>query len=87
MIVWSAWIGGLTIGLYGLAQLFFTGVPLGVSSSYGDVCSIGSRQPFFRGGKFGKPNNQRLWFIIGIPLGGLVAVNGDVVHGGHGCLV
>ncbi|MCA9667588.1 MAG: YeeE/YedE family protein [Myxococcales bacterium] len=68
--VWAAWIGGLVIGLYGLAQHFITGTPLGVSSGYSSVCGLASRTSFFRRSS---PNNERLWFIIGIPLGGLVA--------------
>jgi uncharacterized membrane protein YedE/YeeE len=73
VIVWSGWLGGLGVGLYALVQLALFGKPLGVSTGYGSVCSLASTQPFFKSGPYEQRNTWRLWFIIGLPLGGLVA--------------
>ncbi len=73
VIVWSGWVGGLAVGMYALFQLYVTGKPLGVSTGYGNVCSFVSKADFFRQGDYEQPNNWRLWFIIGLPLGGLLA--------------
>ncbi len=73
VIVWSGWIGGLAIGLYALAQLALSGKPLGASTAYGSVCALVSQQSFFRTGSYQERNSWRLWFLVGIPLGGLLA--------------
>ncbi|MCC6750610.1 MAG: YeeE/YedE family protein [Deltaproteobacteria bacterium] len=73
VVVWSGWIGGIGIGLYGLAQLWLSGQPLGVSTGFGNVCALASRRSFFRTGPYADPFNWRLWFLLGIPLGGLLA--------------
>jgi uncharacterized membrane protein YedE/YeeE len=73
VIVWSGWAGGLAVGLYALFQLYVTGKPLGASTGYGNMCSFISKANFFKQGEYENPNNWRLWFIIGLPLGGLLA--------------
>lgn len=73
VIVWSGWIGGIAVGLYALFQLLFTGKLLGVSTAYGNLCSYVSRASFFHKGDYSNPANWRLWFIIGLPLGGIIA--------------
>lgn len=73
VIVWSGWVGGIGIGAYALLQFVVTGHPLGVSTAFGNVCGIVTKTPFFRKGEFSEPLNWRLWFILGIPLGGLIA--------------
>ena len=73
VIVWSGWIGGLAIGLYLLLQWIVSGKTLGASTGYGNLCSYVSNTPFFHEGDFANPNNWRLWFLIGIPLGGFIA--------------
>lgn len=74
VIVWSGWAGGIAVGLYMLAQYWVSGHALGASTGYGNVCALGSRQRFFRTGQFTDPANWRLWFTIGIPFGGLIAL-------------
>ncbi len=74
VIVWPAWLGGLGIGLYLLTQHWASNRPLGCSLSYGSLCALGSRAPYFTSGEFARRDNWRLWFIIGIPLGGFVAL-------------
>lgn len=73
VIVWSGWLGGLAVGLYGLIQLAASGKALGVSTGYGNVCGLACSQPFFHTGSYAKLNNYRIWFMVGIPLGALVA--------------
>lgn len=73
VIVWSGWVGGFALGLYLLFQFMMTGKALGVSTGYGNVCSYVSRIKYFHIGDYVEPNNWRLWFIVGIPLGGLLA--------------
>ena len=74
VVVWQGWVGGLAVGAYMLAQYWLTGRALGASTGYGNVCAIGSRATFFRTGTFSDPYNWRLWFFLGIPLGGLLGV-------------
>lgn len=73
VIVWSGWAGGIGIGLYAVFQLLISGKLLGVSTAYGNVCSYISKAAFFRQGEYSDRANWRLWFIIGLPLGGLIA--------------
>ena len=73
VIVWPGWLGGLAIGLYMLLQHWMTNQPLGCSMSYGNLCGFVSRASYFHRGEFARLNNWRLWFILGIPLGGLGA--------------
>jgi hypothetical protein len=73
VIIWSGWIGGIAIGLYAIFQLVISGKVLGVSTAYGNVCSYISNVSFFKQGEYTDPANWRLWFIIGLPLGGLIA--------------
>jgi len=78
--IWDGWIGGIAVGAYLLVQLILSGKLLGVSTGFGNVCSIVSRNLFFHTGDYETVNNWRLWFILGIPLGGLLAA---VTSGGH----
>ena len=82
VIVWAGWVGGIGVGIYGLVQLYITGKALGVSTGYGNFCSFVSKASFFHEGDYEEPNNWRLWFIIGLPLGGFLAAftsPGDIV--------
>jgi uncharacterized membrane protein YedE/YeeE len=74
VIVWSGWIGGIAVGLYMLVQFVVSGKALGVSTGFGNVCGLASRRPFFRTGKYADRLNWRLWFLVGLPLGGFVAL-------------
>jgi uncharacterized membrane protein YedE/YeeE len=74
LIVWPGWLGGLGIGLYLLAQHWASNRPLGCSLSYGSLCALGSRMPYFTSGEFERRNHWRLWFILGIPFGGFIAL-------------
>ena len=72
VIVWSGWVGGFAIGMYALLQWLISGKALGASTGFGNVCSYFSRAPFFRTGEYQTRNNWRLWFFLGIPMGGLI---------------
>ena len=74
VVVWSGWVGGLAIGAYTLLQFLLSGKALGASTGYGNVCALVSRRPFFRSGEYEDALNWRMWFTLGIPLGGLVAL-------------
>jgi hypothetical protein len=68
---WPFWAGGLAVGVFATVLAWVAGKSLGVSSGFGTLCSLVSGLPAFQK----KPFNERwrLWFLIGIPLGGLVA--------------
>ncbi len=68
---WPWWVAGPAIGLVVILLAWVAGKPLGVSTGYGSLCAIPSRLSFFRGKEFGE--RWRLWFIAGLPLGGVVA--------------
>lgn len=76
--IWPGLVGGLAIGLYSLLQLLVTGRALGCSTGYGNVCGLLSRTPYFHQGVYAETLNWRLWFTLGLPLGGLAAA---VFHG------
>ena len=73
VIIWTGWIGGIAVGLYALAQFWLTNRQLGCSLAYGNVIGFTSRLRYFHQGDFAQLNNWRLWFIVGIPLGGFLA--------------
>ena len=73
-IFWPSWLGGLSIGLFALAQYWITNHQLGCSLGYGHVCGLVSRAEAFHSGELAPADNWRLWFLLGLPLGGLVAV-------------
>jgi hypothetical protein len=68
---WPFWAGGLAIGAFAVALAGLTGKGLGVSSGFGTLCSLVSGLPILRQRPFA--DRWRLWFLIGIPLGGLAA--------------
>lgn len=69
---WPWWIAGPAIGLYVGLLARVTGKALGVSSGIGAVCSACAPEvPYFQ--KKPYTDRWRLWFLAGIPLGGLVA--------------
>lgn len=69
--VWPWWVAGPAIGLVVTLLAWITGKALGVSTGYGSLCAVGSRLPFFRAREYGE--TWRLWFIAGLPIGGLAA--------------
>ncbi len=73
MIIWAGWAGGIAIGLYSLIQLWISNKQLGCSLAYGNFCGMGSRLSYFHIGEFKQLNNWRVWFIVGVPLGGFLA--------------
>lgn len=74
VIVWSGWLGGVAVGLYTLLQFAVSGKALGASTGFGNVCGLVTRREFFHTGVYGEDGAWRLWFTLGIPLGGLIAL-------------
>jgi hypothetical protein len=68
---WPFWAGGIAIGLFVVLFAWITGKALGVSTGYGTLCGRLSALPTFRRKPYADP--WRLWFVAGIPLGGLVS--------------
>ncbi len=77
--IWPGFVGGIAVGLFGLLQLRLTGKALGCSTGFGNLCGLASRTPYFHTGPYANVLGWRLWFTLGLPLGGLLAV---VLHGG-----
>lgn len=75
---WPFWLAGLVIGVLVTLLAWVAGKGFGVSSGYGTVCSLVSASPFFKRRPFNE--RWRLWFLIGLPVGGLVAtlLSGDL---------
>lgn len=70
MQAWPFWLAGGAIGVFVVVMLALTGKVLGVSSGFGTVCgALGSHLELFREGSCAEP--WRLWFTLGMPLGGL----------------
>ncbi len=68
---WPWWLAGPAIGGVVTLVAWVGGKALGVSTGYGVVCALGSRLSFFRAGEYREA--WRLWFIAGLPIGGVVA--------------
>ena len=73
VLVWSGWAGGAAIGLYMHVQLLVTGKPLGATTAYANLCGLITRHGYFREGEYGASGGWRLLFLLGLPLGGLIA--------------
>jgi hypothetical protein len=73
LIIWSGWVAGAAIGMYLLLQFWLTGKALGCSTGYGNFCGLLTKTSYFRRGEYAKLNNWRLWFALGLPLGGFIA--------------
>lgn len=72
--LWPAWVAGGAIGLLAFTQRWLTDQPLGCSAAFGNACArMGSRLPLFQGATHGPATDWKLWFLVGIFLGGLVA--------------
>lgn len=72
--VWSGWIAGLAIGLFVVLHFWLIGKPAGCSTGYGNVCGMLCKKVrYYHEGEYETKNNIKLWFLVGIPLGGLIA--------------
>lgn len=72
-IFWPGWLGGLAIGLFALTQFWLSNRQLGVSQGYSHLCDLVSRTGALSRGEQKTPDNWLLWFLFGLPLGGLIA--------------
>lgn len=72
--IWPGWLGGVAIGGFVVGLFVVTGRALGVSSAYGNLCGAILRTDYFRRGSYGPASGWRLWFIVGLPLGGLIGL-------------
>jgi len=61
---WHWAVAGAGLGLTALALAWFTGKRLGVTGGFVDACAVVTKAP---------SSGWKLWFILGLPLGGLVA--------------
>ena len=68
---WPWWVAGSALGLVVVVMAWMAGKALGVSTGYGSVCAVGSRLSFFGAKEYHE--TWRLWFILGLPIGGLLA--------------
>ncbi len=72
--VWSPYLAGFAIGLFVILHFWIMGKPAGCSTGYGNFCGlINKRIPYFRTGEYKNLYNSRLWFLLGIPLGGFLS--------------
>lgn len=72
---WPWWAAGIGIGLTAVGLAWFTARRLTVMGGYEDACSLAVKNPVFNP----SPSRWKLWFILGLPLGGLFA------GAGHWC--
>jgi uncharacterized protein len=68
---WPFWAAGLGIGLFVTLFAWVTGKPTGVSTGLGSACGLVSSCAHFQEARYREP--WRLMFVLGIPLGGLLA--------------
>lgn len=74
VFVWSGWLAGLAIGLFVVLHFWLIGKPAGCSTGYGNVCGIVCQKlSYYRKGEYRHKYGAKLWFLIGIPLGGFLS--------------
>ena len=72
--VWSGWLAGLAMGLFVVLHFWLIGKPAGCSTGYGNVCGIiNKRVSYFQEGEYRHKYGIKLWFLIGIPIGGFLS--------------
>lgn len=75
---WPFWAAGAAVGLFVTLFAWVLGKALGVSTGFGSICSrCVPGAGFFREKPY--TDSWRLWFVLGIPLGGL---GGALLDGG-----
>lgn len=67
---WPWWSAGAGLGLTALGLAWFTGRRLGVTGGFEDVCSVMAKD---KSTFSPSPSYWKLWFILGLPLGGFLA--------------
>ncbi len=74
IFVWPGWLAGLAIGLFVVLHFWLIGKPAGCSTGYGNVCGIMSQKlSYYHEGEYRNKYSAKLWFLIGIPLGGFLS--------------
>ncbi len=74
ILVWPAVPAGIALGLFVIFHFWLMGKPAGCSTGYGNFCGmVTSKIEYFRVGEYAKINNSKLWFLLGIPLGGFLS--------------
>ncbi len=72
--VWSPYLAGFAIGLFVILHFWIMGKPAGCSTGYGNFCGlINKRIQYFHTGEYQNLYNSRLWFLLGIPIGGFLS--------------
>ncbi len=67
---WPWWSAGIGIGLTALGLAWFTGRRLGVTGGFEDACQVLTKDETTYNGS---PSHWKLWFILGLPLGGFLS--------------
>jgi len=73
-VIWAGWMAGVMIGLFAVIHYWLSGKQLGCSAAYGNACGLISSNKHFVSGELESDGNWRLWFLLGLPLGGILAV-------------
>ncbi len=78
IMVWSAWIAGILLGFFVITHFWLMGKPAGCSTGYGNICGLLYKKvEYFRTGEYKNINNSKLWFLLGIPIGGFLSAMGS----------
>ena len=75
-ITWPFWFAGLAIGAFVPLFAWATGKALGISGGYAEFCAIDEPK---------RAERWKLWFVVGLPLGGLAStlLDGGGFSWGH----
>lgn len=73
VIVWPGLIAGAILGIFVVTHFWVIGQPAGCSTGYGNLCGLVCKLEFFHKGPYQKLFNTKLWFLLGIPLGGFLS--------------
>lgn len=78
---WPWWAAGIGIGLVVVALAALANRPLSVTTGFGNLCALTSRQPYFQRAEFGASGRWRLELLAGIVIGAALSA---LLAGGFG---
>jgi len=73
MTPWHWAVGGAAIGVFVVVLQFVANRSFGISTGFESLCALGSRAVYFQRKALHGPIRWRLWFFMGLLLGGVLS--------------
>ena len=78
---WPWWAAGIGVGMIVIGLAALANRPLSVTTAFGSLCGLASRQPYFRRPEFGPAGRWRLGFLAMIAVGAALGALAGGLHG------